>query len=207
MRWMLPVLLLCGSLPGQDFRKHNVNLVAGAGVPRDDLQNVLSSSGGVGFSYFYRPVRFLAAEAGYETLFGAARVRDFLPTSFGNLRIRDYQQFLPFGGRVILPLANDRLQIFGGGGGAYIRYSERLRQPFQDYGYRFDCPQCALRDGLGYYASAGATVALDRMQMFRVGGGVKVYRGAVSGDPLGAVPGGETRDRWVNIYGSFGVSF
>jgi hypothetical protein len=207
MKWALPVLVLCGSALGQEYRKHNVNFVAGAGLPRDDLRNLLSSSAGVGFNYFYRPVRFLAAEAGYESLFGAARVRDFLQSPFGSLRIRDYQQFLPFGGRVILPLADDRVQIYGGGGGAYIRYSERVRQPFRDFGFRVDCPECSLRDGLGYYASAGVSIAIDRMQMFRVGVGTKVYRGAVSGDPLGAVPGGETRDRWVNIFGSFGVSF
>jgi hypothetical protein len=207
MKWVLPFLLVCGPVLAQDFRKHNVNFVAGAGLPRDDLRNLLSSSGGVGFNYFYRPVRFLAVEAGYETLFGAARVRDFLPTGFGNLRIRDYQQFLPFGGRVILPLASDRVQVYGGGGGAYIRYSERLRQPFQNAGFRFDCPVCALRDGVGYYALAGVSVALDSAQLFRVGVGTKVYRGAVSGDPLGAVPGGETRDRWINVFGSFGVSF
>jgi hypothetical protein len=207
MKWVLPVLALCLPLLGQEYRKHNVNFVAGAGLPKDDLRNLLSNSAGVGFSYFYRPVRFLAAEAGYETLFGAARVRDYLPTVFGNLRIRDYQQFLPFGGRVILPLADDRVQIYGGGGGVYIRYSERIRQPFQDSGFRIDCPECALRDGLGYYASAGVSIAIDRLQMFRVGVGTKVYRGAVSGDPLGPVPGGETRDRWVNIFGSFGVSF
>src|SRR5688572_14440669 len=111
--------------------------------PRDDLSNLLSTNGGIGFSYYYRPIRWLAAEAGYETLFGAAEIREWVQTGYGNLRIRDYQQFLPFGGRVILPLANERIQIYGGGGGAYIRYSERLSQP-PYYGYRFECPDCAL---------------------------------------------------------------
>ena len=208
MRRVLPIFLLAAALaPAQDFRKWSVNLTGGAGMPRDDLRNALSSSGGIGFTFGYRPIPYLMAEAGYETLFGAARIRDFLPTQFGNLRIRDYQQFLPFGGRVILPLAEDRVQIYGGGGGVYIRYSERLRQPFADAGFRFDCAECALRDGTGYYAQAGVNVAIDRAQFFRVGGGTRVYSGATSGDPLGAVPGGETRDRWLVIFGSFSVNF
>lgn len=207
MKWALPLFLLPALVAGQEFRKHNVNFVAGAGIPRGDISNLLSNSAGIGFSYYYRPIRYLAAEAGYETLFGAARVRDYLETGFGYLRIRDYQQFLPFGGRVILPLAEEKIQIYGGGGGAYIRYSERLRQPFANAGYRFDCPVCSLRDGLGYYAMVGANVALDRGQLFRIGGGAKVYRGAVSGDPIGALPRGETRDSWLYIFASFGLSF
>ena len=207
MRWVLPFLLMAGAALGQEFRRHQVNFVAGAGIPRDDIANLLSSSPGVGFSYGYRPIRYLMAEAGYETLFGAARVSDFVNTYYGNLRIRDYQQFFPFGGRVILPFADDRVQIYGGGGGAYIRYSERIRQPFQGSGFRIDCVECALRDGFGYYAQAGFSVAIDRAQFFRVGFGTKVYRGATEGDPLGPVPGGESRDRWIMLLGTASFNF
>jgi hypothetical protein len=207
MKWVLPLVLVAGTGFGQSYRRHNVTFNAGAGIPGDDLKNLLSTSGGVGFSYGYRPLRYLMAEAGYETLFGAADIRDFEPTFVGNLRIRDYQQFLPFGGRVILPFADDRFQIYGGGGGVYIRYSERISQPFQGGYYRVECVSCALRDGVGYYAVAGASIALDRSQMFRIGAGVKSYRGATSGDRLGAVPGIETRDRWTYIFGTFGISF
>jgi hypothetical protein len=207
MRWVLPVLLLAGAASGQEFRKHSVTFRAGAGLPRGDIDQFLSNSAGVGFSYGFRPFRYVMAEAGYETLFGAADVDDFVPTWFGTLRIRDYQQFFPFGGRVILPLASDRIHLYGGGGGVYIRYSERIRQPFQNSGYRIECPACALRDGMGYYAQAGANVAIDRSQMFRLGGGTRVYRGATSGDPFGAIPGVETRDSWLVIYGSVSLNF
>ena len=101
------------------------------------------------------------------------------------------------------------MKIYGGGGGVYIRYSERISQPYQGGygGYKVDCVTCSLRDGVGYYALAGISVALDRSQMFRIGGGVKSYRGATSGDPLGSVPGVETRDRWTYIFATFGISF
>jgi hypothetical protein len=106
-----------------------------------------------------------------------------------------------------MPFADDRVQIYGGGGGVYIRYSERIHQPFQNSGFRVSCVSCSLRDGVGYYAVAGVSIAIDRAQLIRVGGGTKVYRGATSGDPLGPVPGVETRDRWYNIFGSVGISF
>lgn len=209
MKKVLPVLIalatLCQNLPAQEYRKHNVTATAGAGLPRGDLRYLFSNSFGAGFGYHYRFLPWFAAEGGYESLFGAGGGREFFPTDFGNLRIRDYQQFLFFGGRAILPIAGDRLQLYGGGGGAYLRYSERIRQPFNDF--RLDCPVCAVRDGVGYYAVAGVNVAIDRGQRFRVGFGTKVYRGATEGDPLGSVPGGETVDRWINLFGSVSVSF
>lgn len=206
MRFVLPLLLAASAVFAQDdYRKHNFTLTAGAGMPRGDLRNLLSTSGGVGGLYGYRFHPYFQVEAGYETLFGAAGVRDYVPSNFGYLRIRDYQQFLPFGGRVIVPLANDRVQLHAGGGGAYFRYSERVRQP-SDY-YRVTCPECRVRDGIGYYGLVGASVALDQAQHFRVGFGGKVYRGSTEGDPFGAVPAGETIDRWINIFGTLTVSF
>jgi hypothetical protein len=213
MRRLVPVVcvaafLLGSPLSAQDnYRKHNLTVTAGAGLPRGDLSDVFANSFGAGFSYHYRFLPYLAAEAGYESMFGAARVRDYLPTSFGSFRIRDYQQFFPFGGRVIMPLLNDRIQVFGSGGGAYFRYSERVRQPFGNYGYRLDCPVCAVRDGFGYYAGVGANFALDQGQHFRLGFIGKVYRGGTAGDPFGDVPGHSTVDRWITLSGSFGFSF
>jgi hypothetical protein len=171
------------------------------------LKPYLENSFAAGVGYHYRIIPYLAPEIGYDTFFGAAGVNDFYDSYFGSLRIRDYQQFFTFGGRAILPLATDRVQIYGGGGGAYLRYSERISQPFQNSTIRVDCPVCAMRDGFGYYASAGASVALDRAQHFRIGGGVKVFRGTTGGDSFGAVPGYKTADRWVNYFGSFGFSF
>jgi hypothetical protein len=208
MRFVLAVVLVTGSAFGQDFyRKHNVTLNAGAGMPRGELRNQFSTSGGIGGLYGYRFHPYFQVEAGYETLFGAARVRDWVPTEFGPLRIRDYQQFLPFGGRVIVPLLNDRIQFHAGGGGAYFRYSERIRQPFDEYGYRIDCIECAVRDGIGYYGLAGVSIAVDRRQNVRIGFGGKVYRGNTSGEPFGPLPGRETVDRWINLFGSVGLSF
>src|SRR5262249_35025142 len=122
-------------------------------------------------------------------------------------RIRDFQHFLPFGGRAILPLYDDKIQIYGGLGGAYLRYSERVRQPFPGTGFRIDCSVCSARDGFGYYGMFGVNTALDRARHFRVGAGTKVFRGHTSGDPLGLAPPRETTDRWINIFAAFSFSF
>jgi hypothetical protein len=198
--------LLAGSLCfGQYYPKHNFTLGFGAGQPRADLRNLFGDSFGLGVHYGYRLHRYFQIDAGFETMFGAAGVRDFLPTQFGDLRIRDYQFLVPVGGRAIAPLAGGRVQFYGGGGGAHLRYTERVRQP-SDF-FRLDCPVCTSRHGWGYYALLGANVALDRYQRFRLGVGSRVYRGHTDGDPLGAVPGIRTRDHWVNVFGELGVSF
>jgi hypothetical protein len=78
-------------------------------------------------------------------LFGAADVEDYLNTGAGFLKIRDREVFVPLGGRAILPLARGRFLFGGGGGVAYMRYAEVLRQP-SEY-FRFDCPVCTSRSG------------------------------------------------------------
>ncbi|MCS6954134.1 MAG: hypothetical protein RMK57_15450 [Bryobacterales bacterium] len=200
------VLLVALPLAGQSwYPKHNITAGAGAGLPRGQLAGPLNNSGAVSVGYGYRWHRYFQADIGLDTVFRAARIRDFLPTRLGYLRISDYQFFLPFGGRAILPLASGRVLVSGGGGGAYLRYSERLSQP-SDY-IRVACPVCRSRSGWGYYALVGGRFALDAGRHLWVGATSKVYRGHTEGDPLGEVPGIRTQDRWVNVFGEFGLSF
>jgi hypothetical protein len=200
-------LFLAGAVFCQEYYKHNFHLDIGAALPRGELEPLFEESVLLGFGYGYRFHEFFQADVGFDTAFGAAGVRDFIPTEFGSLRIKDYQHFLPFGGRVILPFAGDRVEIYGGGGGVWLRYSERIRQPFSNYGVRFDCDVCGARNGVGYYGLAGVSIALDRGQHFRLGGGARVYRGNTDGDPFGDVPPRETKDRWVNVFGRLEFRF
>jgi len=160
---------------------------------------------GAGYGYRFHP--YFQADVGFQAVFGAARINDFLPTDFGQLRIRDYQFFLPFGGRVIVPIARDRFQFHAGGGGTYMWYTERLHQPFANQGFRFACDVCASRSGVGYYALLAGNAALDRDQHFRVGIGSRVYRGHTEGDPFGDVPGRRTEDTWITVFASFSFGF
>lgn len=202
----LALLALAAVLPAQEYYpRHNLTFGLGAAQPRADLKGLLQDSPGISFGYGYRFQRYFQADAGFETVFGAADVRDYLNTGFGPLRIKDYQFFIPFGGRAILPLIGGRLLFSGGGGGAYLRYTELLHQP--SYYWNIDCPVCTSRSGWGYYALVDISAFLDRTQHFRVGAVSKVYRGHTDGDPLAAVPGFRTRDHWVNIMGQVGFSF
>lgn len=203
---VLVLLALALPLAAQpEFRRHNVSLGAGAGLPGGELSGPFSNSAGLTVNYGYRWKSWLQADMGLDTVFGAARVRDFIPTELGYLRIRDLQFLIPFGGRLVLPVDDGRWLLSAGGGGAYMRYSERLRQP-SSY-YRFECPDCSVRSGWGTYALAGASRALDRYHHFRVGVTSKFYRGHTDGGPLGAVPAVKTLDRWINVFADFTVSF
>jgi hypothetical protein len=205
---MKALLLLAAVVPllGQtSYPKHNITLGAGAGLPRGELNSFFAESAGVSVGYGYRFQRCLQADIGLDTLFGAARVRDFLSTDLGYLRIRDFQFLIPFGGRVVLPLREGRVLASLGGGGAYLRYSERLRQP-SSY-YRVECPDCTSRSGWGTYALAGTSLALDRYQRFRLGLTAKVYRGHTDGEAIGSAPPLRTRDMWLNLFADFTVSF
>jgi hypothetical protein len=186
------------------YPHHNFTFGMGDAQPRGDLEPYFVQKPLISIGYGYRFLRYLQADVGLDIVFGAAHVRDYLETDFGPLRIRDRQFFVPFGGRAILPLFSDRVQIFGGGGGAYMRYAELLRQP-SSY-FKIDCPVCLTRDGWGYYALAGASVFLDRGRHFSVGGLAKAYRGHTEGENLAGVPR-RTMDHWLNALGQFGFSF
>ena len=207
MRTVLLAVLTLDVASGQEHFRHTISVGMGAALPRGDLRPLFSDSFLVGVQYGYRFHPNFQLDVGFDGVFGAAGVRDWLPTAFGNLRISDFQTFIPFGGRAILPLYRDKIHVYGGLGGAYIRYGERIRQPFQNVNFRIPCDICASRDGFGYYGLFGVTTALDELRRFRVGVGTRVYRGYTSGDPLGAAPPGETTDRWITVFGSFSVSF
>jgi len=205
MKALLLAVISAASLAGQYYPRHNFTLGVGGASPRGALRDLFRTRPAIAVSYGYRFLPYLQAEAGLDTVFGAGGVRDFLETSFGPIRIRDFQFLVPFGGRAILPVFRGRLLLFGGGGGAYLRYTELLRQP-SSY-FRIDCPVCGSRSGWGYYALSGFNGFLDRGRHFRSGITVKVYRGHTEGDPLGFVPGVRTRDRWLQIFGELGFSF
>ncbi len=205
-RVTLAVLLSSASLLGQNyFPHHNFTIGGGAGMPRGELRDYFSDKFAGSFSYGYRFHRYFQADIGLDMVFGAARVRDYVDTGLGSLRIRDREYLVPVGGRAIAPLFGGRWLFSAGGGAAYMNYRESLRQP-SDY-YQVACPYCTSRDGWGYYALANTSVFLDRGQHWRFGVTGKVYRGNTQGDPLGTAPPFETRDHWVNVFAELGFSF
>jgi hypothetical protein len=183
--------------------RHNLSVGLGAAIPSGDLGAFYDNGPNLAVSYGYRFHPNFQADIGFDAVSGSAGVNSFLSTSFGALRIRDRQYFLPFGGRAILPLG--RLLVYGGGGGAWMTYREQLLQPDPDF--RFACPPCTSRSGWGYYAQSGFDLFLDRNRFFRLGAGVRSYRGRTDGERVGLLPGIASRDRWLVVAGHFGISF
>jgi hypothetical protein len=107
------------------------------------------------------------------------------------------------GGRAILPIK--QAWISGGGGAAWLRYSEYLSQPSEDF--RIDCPPCRSRSGWGYYGMVNVGTFVDHARRFRIAATAKMYRAHTDGDRFGDLPGFRTRDRWLLLGGEFGFSF
>jgi hypothetical protein len=185
-------------LRNSSFQKHHLSAGLGIAMPRSELQPYFRNAVSWSFGYGYRPIRYLQADLGWDTAFRAADVRDFYNVGGVPVEIRDFQFFIPMGGRVIWPVAGGRLEFYGGGGGAYMRYTERIRQPY-DF-VRIACPVCNARDGWGYYALLGGSVALTRGQALRLGVTTRVYDGSTDGPAIGAAPPRKTSDRWANTY-------
>lgn len=208
MRFRLVLVLLAPALMAQPaFRKHYITVGGGGGVPGGELRDGLAPSPVFRVGYGYRFHRFFQADFGLDTVFHAAKIRDYVSTDFGDLRIKDYQYMVPLGGRAVIPVLDNRLLFYAGGGGAYLRYQERIRQPFGNSNFRLDCPSCRARSGWGYYALLGMSFALDRSQNLRLGVTSRVFRANTSGDAFGPLPAFTTRDQWVNTAAEFSFSF
>jgi hypothetical protein len=180
---------------------------AGGAIPREDLQSFMTTSPFLSVGFGYRPMQYLQADVGLDAIFHAAGVRDFQDTIIGRIRIRDNELIVPFGGRGILPLAHRRIELFGGGGAAYLHYGETVEVPGAGSDSGFHCQTCRSRGGWGYYATAGANFALERSRRFWLGVESRLIHGKTSGDPLGAVPPLDTEDTWINTAAVFIVRF
>jgi hypothetical protein len=201
-------LMVMLAVPGAfaQYQHHSFAIGGGAALPGGDLKPLLDTAPALRINYGYRFMKNFQADLGFDTVFHAANIKDYYQTDFGDLRIKDYQYFVPIGGRVVIPLARNRVQLYAGGGGAWMKYSERIRQPFGN-NFRLDCPVCTSRSGWGYYSLLGASYAIDRAQLFRIGFTSKLYRGKTSGEPLGAIPAVRTNDQWLTTAIEFSINF
>ena len=189
-----------------DYQRHHITGGLGAITPQDQIQRAYRTAFAWNFGYGFRPVRYLQIDAGLDGGYNAGNVNDFLNTELGPLQVRDYQLFVPVGGRVVTPLGrNGRWEIYGGGGYVYMRYSERLRQPAQ--GINIGCPICDARDGNGWYALSGVNYGLDFSNVFKIGVMLRVMQGHTDGAGIGTLPGIRTSDRWIASYLNFTASF
>jgi hypothetical protein len=188
-------------------RQFSFNIGTGGAIPREDLSSFMNTSPLLTVGFGYRPIKYLQADAGMDAIFHAAGVRDFQDTIIGRIKIRDNEILVPFGGRGILPLVSQRIELFGGGGAVYLHYGESVEVPGSGDNSSFNCRTCRSRDGWGAYAIAGVNVAVERSRRFWVGVESRLIHGKTNGDPLGAVPRLETHDTWINTAAVFTVRF
>ena len=210
MRSVFLLTLTAGTLPlaaqyyRQPWERHHISASLGIAMPRADLQPLYSNAVGWGFGYGYRFLRNFQADVGLDMAYNAANVNDYLDTGVGFLRIRDFQYFIPVGVRAVLPLAKGRVELHGGGGWAYLRYSEALKQP-SDY-FKVECPSCTARDGFGYYTQVGVDFALARSHAFTLGVMSRLYQGHTQGAAVGQASD-RTRAHWLNTSVVFSYNF
>jgi len=187
-------------------RQFSFNIGTGGAIPREDLTSFMTTSPLLTIGFGYRPIRYFQADVGMDAIFHAAGVRSFQDTVIGRIKIRDNEILVPLGGRGILPIG-PRIELFGGGGAAYLHYGESVEVPGGGSDSSFNCRTCRSRGGWGYYAIAGANVAVERSRRFWVGVESRLVHGRTNGDPLGAVPPLETQDTWINTAAFFMIRF
>ena len=201
------VFTLAAAISAQPLaRQFSFNAGTGGAIPREDLTSFMTTSPLLTVGFGYRPFKYLQADVGLDAIFHAAGVRGFEDTIIGRIRVRDNEILVPLGGRGILPLG-PRLELFGGGGAAYLHYGESVEVPGGGNDSSFRCRTCRSRDGWGYYAIGGVKVAVERSHRFWVGVESRLVHGKTNGDPLGAVPPLETQDTWINTAAVFTFRF
>ena len=141
------------------------------------------SATGLGISYGHRFRPWIEAEAGLFTALDPTGVQC---ASSGCRDASDHYYWVPFGVRFIAPLYRRRIDISGGGGGLYEKYSGDL----------LGGPPVSRSGGGGYFL-ASAAVALDRGRHFWVGATPRWLLANAS----------YTRDRWFQISAEISFRF
>lgn len=182
-------------------RKNTLVIGGGAGIPGADLGNVMSPSALLRLGYGYRLRKHFQVDIGADLVLHAAGIDVSQQTFIGEVRKRDNEYLIPFGGRVVLPLAQ-RFEVFAGGGGTYLWYGEEAYVPGMKCTgscyYDVPCPSCISRGGWGYYGTAGVHISLERRNRFWLGTEMRYFKGATSGRLLGNGAQLETKDQWFN---------
>jgi hypothetical protein len=177
MRPITALLLLACFGEAQSLERHRFTLDGGL------AQQVVSpsdSAPALGLTYGYLLKPYLELEAG---LFTGLNPGPELRGAHYDFQSYDRYFWTPFGVRFVAPLRRNRVELAGGGGGIYQKYSSEA----------FD----AGRNGWGGYFVASASAALDRRRHFWLGAAPHLF--LISRD-FG-------HDRWLLITGELSIRF
>jgi hypothetical protein len=215
--WLLPIMLFVassaafaqnGSVP--EYRKGSIGINFGKAEPRGDLSDIFKQSFLLGFDVGYRPVKYFQFDAGVDLVGGAAGVSRTIfvrPVGGGPVetrKIKDREIFVPFGGRLVLPLVKNRILLSGGGGFSYVRYAET---PVTEGNETIECYSCSSRTGWGPYQVASVQFILDKNKHFGIGVTGKWYQVTTKGGSISTSIGERSRDRFFNLGANLGFYF
>jgi hypothetical protein len=185
----------------EDIAHHDVSFSVGAAVPTGSDTNYLAKAPMISLTYGYRFDRFFKAGAGFQMAFGAANNQNVEDTEFGSSFGGDHEFMIPFTGQFIIPLPLRKWEISTGGGPVYLHYAET---PPSGAVY---CFTCTSRGGWGLQGLANVRYFLNDDKTFHVGTTGQYVSATLNGDPVGSVPGTQTRDHWYNVLVEIGFSF
>lgn len=182
---LLLFLVLAPSICGQfGFPKHNLSVGLGWDYPRTTLRSSFTARPELALSYGYRLHKFAMAGITADRLFSPSHdIINIYNNQYPDFRaanVVDKQNVVSIRGLGILPLRNDWLRIFAGGGPAYVRY--RISQDGNIFLPGF-CRGCYNRSGWGYHVILGTSIALDRSKHFRVGASSRFLRARTRPEP------------------------
>lgn len=187
------------------FRKGVMELHLGRINAGGDLKSTFSAGFAGGVNFGWRFNRYLQADFGVDFARGAANVNRTINTTGGLRTVGDDELFVPIGARVVLPLAKERVLLSAGGGYAYLKYSESARPASANE--QVICTSCTSRSGNGSYQMFQVNFLVDRNRHFGLGFTAKLYQAKTTGDGLGTALSFTSKDRWTNLYGTFGFHF
>jgi hypothetical protein len=186
------------------YRKFIIDFNVGGLNPGGDLQGKFSTAPGAGFNLGTGVHRHFQLDAGFDAGTGAAGVSRTINTTGGPRSVGDTEYFVPLGARFVLPLFRERLLLSGGGGGAYISYTETPKAGANEV---VICTSCVSRSGGGAFEVAQIKVMLDKQRRFGVGSTTRWYQASSKGGALGTNLQGNSKDRWTTVAGTLGFHF
>lgn len=139
--------------PLTPFSVFSLNFDLGVvGAAGGDEREAFRTTGGWTMASSLRFDRHAAIDAALSLAIGAARVGRTIDTNIGSRSTSDYEGFLLFGGRYIIPSADESLLLSLGGGVAYAFYEEDAGDIFKE---SITCYSCiAPTHGNGSYVTA-----------------------------------------------------
>ena len=180
---LLMILLCCLPVGGHSFHRNNLAVGFGGAFPVGANYSGWRNRPELSLGYGLRLHRHFQADVGVETVFRPTGV------ILGRIDIdtKDTLFLIPVGGRVIATPKGERLWLSAGAGATYYRYRTE-----EDLGFGH-----VAFGKWGYYALAGASLALDRGHHFRVGATPKFH----------GVNGRSRASRLFSLAGEFTFSF